>query len=181
VLRRLSVGQSDEDRAAWNRITRSLQAIAPFIKRLDPTLVDPSALDTSLVRLHWFDQRDHRFDVHDLSDGTLRALALITCLCQPVSRLPAFICIDEPELGLHPAALGLVVGLARSVLPHAQVVFATQSARLLDEFSPSEVVVVEREEHTTRLRRLDEAQLAEWLDEYRLSDLYDKNVLGGRP
>lgn len=181
VLRRLASGEHDEDRAAWRRITHALQMIAPYIKRLDPAFIDDVSSGSGLVRLYWWDQRDHRFDVDDLSDGTLRALAIITSLCQPISRLPSFICIDEPELGLHPAALGLVVGLARSVAPYCQVVLATQSARLLDEFEPEEVVVVERDAHATRLRRLDVQSLEEWLDEYRLSDLYDKNVLGGRP
>lgn len=181
VLRHLSLSEHEEDRAAWMRIVSALQAVAPFVKRLEPALVDPAAPDASLVRLYWYDARDYRFDVHDLSDGTLRALAIITSLCQPVSRLPGFICVDEPELGLHPAALGLIVSLARSILPYTKVVFATQSARLLDEFAPDEVVVVERDHDATRLRRLDEKSLVEWLDEYRLSDLYDKNVLGGRP
>jgi hypothetical protein len=51
----------------------------------------------------------------------------------------------------------------------------------LDYFEPREVVVVERLNSATAFRRLDETQLAGWLEEYSLSELYDKNVLGGRP
>ena len=86
----------------------------------------------------------HRFDVHDLSDGTLRAIALIAALCQPSATLPQFITIDEPELGLHPAALSLVASIIRSVSVRSQVLVSTQSRALLDEFEAEDVVVVER-------------------------------------
>lgn len=72
------------------------------------------------VRLDWIDDQDERFGAHQLSDGTLRLIALITALAQPTERLPRFISIDEPELGLHPAAITLLAELARSVSRHTQ-------------------------------------------------------------
>lgn len=89
--------------------------------------------------------------------------------------------IDEPELGLHPAAIGVFAALVRSVSEHSQILLATQSPALLDEFEAEEVVITERKDGATSFRRLDPAALAQWLEEYSLSELYDKNVLGGRP
>jgi predicted ATPase len=111
----------------------------------------------------------------------LRALALVTALGVPAKRRPWFMAIDEPELGLHPSALGLIAGLVKSVSSRTQVVLATHSPALLDHFDPADVVVTERRDDGSVFRRLDPTELETWLDEYTLSELYDKNVLGGRP
>lgn len=177
----LSRADNDESRAAWQRIQMLVQRVAPFVKELTPTALDSVTPDRSTVRLDWLDERDESFGVHHLSDGTLRAIALVTALAQPTSRIPRFLTIDEPELGLHPAAISMLVSLVRAVATHSQVVLATQSAALLDHFEPEEVIVVERADGASSLRRLDSAALQEWLAEYRLSELYDKNILGGRP
>ena len=71
--------------------------------------------------------------------------------------------------------------LVRSVSPRCQVLLATQSPALLDHFAPEEVVVVEQHDGETTPRRLDPVALEGWLEDYRLSELYDKNLLGGRP
>jgi predicted ATPase len=144
------------------------------------TLV-PTAVNGNAVRLDWIDDQDERFGAHQLSDGTLRAIALITALAQPVSRLPKFMSIDEPELGLHPSAIRLIAELARSISHHTQILFATQSTTFLNHFEPSEVVVVERHDGASSLKRLDEEELSSWLDEYTLSEIFDKGVIGGRP
>jgi len=168
-------GTDPGDQAAWKRVQGLLHRVAPFIRELSPR-VDPRG-----VNLDWVDDRGETFGPAHLSDGTLRALALITALAQPMARLPLVSCIDEPELGLHPAALELLCGLIASVAVQRQIIIATQSPAVLDHFEPNQVVVVERHESATQLRRLDEAELSAWLDEYSLSELYDKNVLGGRP
>jgi predicted ATPase len=180
-LRVLELGKTDNDRAAWARITGLIRQIAPFIKSLQPRLVVPHAPTASAVHLDWTDERDEIFGSHHLSDGTLRALALITALAQPAESLPAFISIDEPELGLHPAAIAVLASLMRSVSSRCQLLLATQSPALLDFFEPEEVVVVEREDCATTLRRLDPKALEKWREDYALSQLYNMNVLGGRP
>jgi predicted ATPase len=131
--------------------------------------------------LDWIDERDHRFGVHQLSDGSLRAIAWITALAQPARRVPSFPSFDEPELGLHPAAVALLCELVESVAPHAQVLLATQSPALLDYLPVESIVVTERTEGATTLRRLEEDGLRNWIGEYSVSELFDKNVLGGRP
>ena len=89
--------------------------------------------------------------------------------------------LDEPELGLHPYAITVVGGLIRSVSSRAQVIVATQSMPLLDCFEPNNVVVVEREGRQSNFHRLETKALEEWLRDYSLSELWEKNVFGGRP
>ncbi len=180
-LYRLRWSEADGTRQAWNLISGLVQRVAPYIKEIVPDLVNAQKGEASAVRLYWLDERDHRFDAHDLSDGTLRAIALITALCQPSANRPSFVTIDEPELGLHPAAVSLFVSMVRSISPQCQVLIATQSPALLDEFEPEEIVVVERAGGETQFKRLVPNELSAWLEDYSLSELYDKNILGGRP
>lgn len=174
-LLRLKDSDQDADRKAWQRINRHCRHIAPAIKELDPVAVNGS------VRLDWIDDRDERFGCHQLSDGTLRALALITVLSQPTDRLPRLISIDEPELGLHPAAIALIAELCRSISRYTQVILSTQSTELLDHFTADEVVVVERVNGETQLHRLTTASLQDWLADYSLREIFAKGVVGGRP
>jgi len=175
-LRHLEQSEADAERKAWRRINELVRRIAPAVKGLAPTLVH-----SNTVRLDWIDDHDERFGAHQMSDGTLRAIALIVALAQPTAKLPKFMSIDEPELGLHPAALHVLCELARSVSRHTQVLFATQSTAFLDHFDPGEVVVVEREGGASSLRRLDQDALTSWLEDYTLSQVFDKGVIGGRP
>lgn len=167
--------ETPADQAAWRRVDGALRQIAPFIKALSPVE------DRFGVKLEWMDERGATFGPAHLSDGTLRALALIAALAQPEKSLPMTSCIDEPELGLHPAAISVLCGLISSVAARRQVIVSTQSPAVLDHFEPGQIVVAERREAATCFRRLDEAALAGWLEDYSLSELYDKNVLGGRP
>ncbi len=116
------------------------------------------------------------FGPHQLSDGTLRLMALITVLLQP--QLPELIIIDEPELGLHPYAISVLAGLLKSVAYQTQIIVSTQSVTLVDHLEPEHIIVVDREKDQSRL---DENELLTWLDEYSLGELWEKNVLGGRP
>lgn len=183
LLHRLSRSSAPDDRAAWERIQRIMRRIAPSIAQLRPVPADPNdASDPpSRVQLDWTDDQGTEFGVGDLSDGTLRALALVTALAQPPATIPRFVTIDEPELGLHPAALALFAGLVRSVSQRCQVVLATQSPMLLNHFEAEDVVVVERDDGATVLRRLDADALAPWLEQYSLAEAFEKNLLGGCP
>lgn len=78
---------------------------------------------------------------HQISDGTLRFMALATLFLQP--RLPNVIVLDEPELGLHPSAIVVLAALAKSAATRVQVILATQSTRLVDEFKPGQIAVLE--------------------------------------
>jgi predicted ATPase len=164
-----------EDRASFERIVSHVQSVAPFIRALNPVE------DRRGVTLEWTDDRGYPFGPAHLSDGTLRAIALLTALEQPLADRPIVSCIDEPELGFHPAAIDLFGGVVRSVAVDRQVVLSTQSLKVLDQFDASSVVVAERQAGETILRRPDPSQLASWLSEFRLSEVYESNLLGGRP
>jgi predicted ATPase len=181
----LAESSHDEDRAAWRRIMGLVRQVAPFVKALTP-----ATGGNGMVQLDWVDSQDDFYGPFHLSDGTLRAIALIVGLAQPSQRLPSFVSIDEPELGLHPAALEVLSGLVRSLNGRCQVLLSTQSTELLDFFEAGEVVVVERATEGAMpgaanqgsvFRRLDTKHLADWLAEYSLSALYKRNLLGGRP
>lgn len=135
-----------------------------------------------MIALRWREAgHDEDFNCHQLSDGSLRFIALATLLLQPESNLPAIVIIDEPELGLHPYAITLLASMIHHASQYRQVIVATQSPALLDHFQPDDVIVVERPGRETEFKRLEPAALAEWLEEYTLSELWDKNVFGGRP
>jgi predicted ATPase len=122
---------------------------------------------------------DAYFDAYSLSDGTLRFICLATLLLQP--NPPALILLDEPELGLHPFAIRILAEMLQSAAERAQVLLATQSVTLLDNFEPKDIIVAENVDGKTTFHRLDSEKLDVWLQEFSIGDLWEKNVLGGRP
>ncbi|MDF5733862.1 MAG: AAA family ATPase [Rhizonema sp. PD38] len=132
------------------------------------------------MELEWFERgQDVPFKAHLLSDGTLRFMCLATVFLQPEELQPETILVDEPELGLHPYAITVLASLMRTNIK--QVIVSTQSVELLNEFDANDVIVVNRNEGKSLLRRLDYHELEAWLEDYSLGELWKKNVLGGRP
>jgi predicted ATPase len=153
--------------------------VAPFFGDF---VLEPRALQRDFIRIEWkHKESDKYFDVSSLSDGTLRFIALATLLLQPRELRPPIILIDEPELGLHPAAITMLGSLVRMASANAQVILSTQSSLFLDEFEPQDVIVTEREGMATRLNRLIPERLKDWLEDYSLGQLWEKNELGGQP
>ena len=136
--------------------------------------------DTLLLQWRERDS-DVVFGSHQASDGTLRFIALCSLLLQPEDALPDLIVLDEPELGLHPGAIAILAGLLKSASTHTGVVLATQSMTLVDYFDPEDIIVVDRVGRQSTFRRLKANRLSTWLDEYSLGELWEKNVIGGRP
>lgn len=176
-----SMKQTHEGLRYYERIVKHVQMIMPqfgdFVLRADTA-------NPGLIFLDWRENdSDYLFSPSQISDGSLRFMALASLLLQPPETLPKIIVIDEPELGLHPSALTVLAGMVRVASKHAQVVLATQSPRLLDEFVPEEIVVMNRDEkkRSTVFQSLDKDKLEEWLDDYCLSELWEKNVLEGNP
>lgn len=114
-----------------------------------------------------------------MSDGTLRFICLATLLLQPDP--PCLILIDEPELGLHPYAIKLFSALLKSASEKSQIIISTQSAALVSQFKPSEILIADREGPQTIFRRPDEETVNSWLEDYTLGELWEKNIIGGRP
>lgn len=163
----------------YDLIRRTVRRVAPFF---DDFVLEPLALNPDHIRLEWrHTTSDQHFDVSAMSDGTLRFIALATLLLQPVELRPSVILIDEPELGLHPYAIGLLASMIRQASVETQVIASTQSPILLDHFEPEDVLVADRVKGGTTLRRLEREPLDAWLEEYSLGQLWEKNELGGRP
>ena len=153
--------------------------IAPFFDDFD---LAPSAENGRDIILNWRHVESSQvFGPHQLSDGTLRAICLVTLLLQPEDELPGLIVVDEPELGLHPYALNIIASLFNKASHHAQVLVSTQSSSFLDNFTPEDIVVVGRNDKESTFRRLDAAELEAWLDEYSLGEIWEKNVIQGGP
>jgi predicted ATPase len=167
----------------YRQIVEVIQLAAPFFRDFN---LRPNPLNPDYIQLEWFQLgSDYVLLPSQLSDGTLRFICLAVALLQP--DRPSTLLFDEPELGLHPYALVLLGRLFRQATisplgwPNQQVIVSTQSPLLLNEFEPEEVIVVERAGGQSEFRRLNSEDLSEWLTEYTLGELWQKNVLGARP
>jgi len=168
----------DHHQGTYEKIRDTVRLAAPFFDdfKFRPR---PSDGETTL-QLEWTQKdSDYPFLVSQLSDGTLRFIALTTALLQP--NPPTMVLVDEPELGLHPYALTLLAALLKKAATQTQIIVSTQSASLLDNFEAEDVIVVERKEGESVFKRLSSAELEEWLKDYSLGELWQKNVFGGRP
>ena len=161
----------------YHRIVRTIRQVAPFFEDFD---LEPT--DSKDIILNWRHcESDLVFGPHQLSDGTLRAICLISLLSQPKEDLPILIVVDEPELGLHPYALNIIASLFRVASQHTQVLVSTQSSAFLDSFEPEDIVVVERNKEATTFDRPETEKLDAWLEDYSLGEIWEKNILGAGP
>ncbi len=167
------------NRNAYGRVVSTVRLCAPFF---DDFSLAPRALDPQRILLNWKQRNcDYEFGPHQLSDGTLRAMALTALLLQPESELPGLVVVDEPEIGLHPYAVSVMASLLRKASYHTQLIIATQSPLLLDECEPEDVVCVERRDQESVFSRPNPDTLQEWLTDYSLGEIWQKNVIGGGP
>jgi predicted ATPase len=133
------------------------------------------------VHLRWFERHFEKegISANLLSDGTLKLLCLIAILKTPDP--PPLICIDEPELGLHPDWIELVAELLQDAAERTQVIVATHSPHIVAKLDPDQVIVTEKENGETRLERLSAKDLEKWLRDFNLADLWLAGEIGGRP
>lgn len=108
-------------------------------------------------------------------------MALVALLAQPESELPGLIVLDEAEIGMHPYALEILSALVKRASLHAQIILATQSVTLVNQFKPEDVVTVTRETAQSHYERHTSSSLEAWLDEYSIGDIWEKNLIGGTP
>ncbi|MCB1034083.1 MAG: AAA family ATPase [Acidobacteria bacterium] len=163
--------------SAFRTITETIQMVAPFF---DGFRLQPDRLNGEKIRLEWKEKgSDLYFAASSLSDGTLRFMALVTLLLQPDP--PPTILIDEPELGLHPAAVTLLAAILESVATRTQIIVSTQSVTLVDQFAPEAILVVDRRGGASEFRHLTSEELEAWLEDFSLGELWHKNVFGGGP
>jgi predicted ATPase len=168
-----SLRESDRDR--FDAVCDTLAIAFPGFERLDFPPVGAGVL-----AMAWRDRRFSRpLYMYQLSEGTLRFLWLVALLHSP--SLPSITLIDEPEVSLHPELLRLLAGLMREASERTQLVVATHSDRLVRFLKPEEVLVLDAtEDGLSELRWADSMDLADWLTEYSLDELWQMGTLGGR-
>ncbi|MCM1257742.1 MAG: AAA family ATPase [Roseburia sp.] len=166
----------------YNRIVEHVRYVMPTFHDF---YLEPQILNPQWIKLQWLEKgnSEYVFGPEHFSDGTLRFIALATLFLQPPELLPQVIFVDEPELGLHPQAVDVLASMVQKAVKHTQVIMATQSPRLLDNFDSSNIIVAEKDEETccTSLKRLDENEIEIWLEDYSLSQIWEKNIIGGQP
>ena len=161
-----------ENKIVYNLIIKTIQSIAPYF--LDFFLIPES---NGNIKLRWQSKYTSTiYGVNDLSDGTIRFIALTVLFLQP--NLPETIIIDEPELGLHPTAIAKLSGLIKSVASKdCQVIIATQSTDLISHFEPGDIITVDQINGQSVFERLSSETLELWLEDYTIDDLWKRNII----
>lgn len=156
----------------YNRIIKIIQSIAPYFSDF---FFRPNT--EGYLRLQWQDKYSSNvYGATDLSDGTIRFIALTTLFLQP--NLPQTLVIDEPELGLHPFAISKLAGMIKSIAAKGtQVIVATQSTDLLSYFEPDDIIAVDQHDGASVFNRLKQDELEVWLEDYSLGDLWKRNII----
>ena len=161
------------------RIELTIRSVMPYFGNFS---LAPSLLDESQINLQWSDIENNEkyFDANDLSDGSIRFIALATLLLQPT--LPKVIIIDEPELGLHPTAIVKLAGMIKSVASRGcQIIVSTQSVNLINNFDAEDIITVDRKDNQSTFTRLNNDTLQHWLNDYSLGELWTKSIINGQP
>lgn len=161
------------------RIELIIRSVMPYFGNFS---LAPSLLDESQINLQWSDIENNEkyFDANDLSDGSIRFIALATLLLQPT--LPKVIIIDEPELGLHPTAIVKLAGMIKSVASRGcQIIVSTQSVNLINNFDAEDIITVDRKDKQSTFNRLNNDTLQHWLNDYSLGELWTKSIINGQP
>lgn len=159
----------------YDRIIQHIRQVAPFFGEF---VLKPDSHDQ--VRLLWKEQgSDAVYFPSQFSDGTIRFICLATLLLQP--NPPATLILDEPELGLHPHAIMVLAGMLRLAEEKCQIIVSTQSSALVDYLNIEELLVVDRVDGASVIKRPSAEEYAVWLQDYSLSEIWNKNLMGGRP
>ncbi|QMV16754.1 AAA family ATPase [Vibrio spartinae] len=164
--------------SAYKDIVNAIKLVTPFF---DEFLIEPFKRgEKEVVNLTWLQKgSDYPMQPYHLSDGSIRFICLATALLQP--NPPATMIIDEPELGLHPAAISILAELIKAASERTQVVVATQSPELINYFSIEDIIVANRQGGASTFNRLQVEDYQEWLEDYSVGELWNKNVIAGGP
>ena len=166
------------DEKAFKLIEGVVRSVAPYFDRFD---LKPDRNNPSLISLEWKEiGADTYMNGLSLSDGTLRFIALAALLLQ--TNLPTVIIIDEPELGLHPVAIETFAAMVKRASLSSQIIVSTQSSNLVNCFEPEDIIAVDRADGQTTFHRLNPEEMRVWMDnyDYSISDLWEKNIIGGQ-
>lgn len=164
------------------RITEDEQGNAKFTEFLSELYEDIEKVEVKEAEDYYFlyvHENGRKIPTSRISDGTLRYLALLAILCDP--QPPKLICLEEPEMGLHPDLIQTIAKAIRYASERTQIIATTHSVSLVDDFTdtPESIVICEKIDGSTELRRLDPEEMAPWLEKYRLGDLWVSGDIGG--
>jgi predicted ATPase len=164
---------------AYRRIVSIVRLAIPYFEDF---VLEPMRRNEQTIKLEWKQRNSEAyFDADSMSDGSLRFVGLATLLNQPGWAMPSLIIIDEPELGLHPLAIRLLAEMLDAASKHTQILVATQSVTLLDNFPVEQIIVADHDGRGSQFRRLRPEDYATWLENFSVGELWEKNVFGGRP
>lgn len=168
----------NQHHSEYKEILNAIRMVTPFF---DDFILEPrQSGEKEEVNISWTQKgSDYPMQPYHLSDGSIRFICLATALLQP--NPPSAIIIDEPELGLHPAAIVILAELIQQAAQRTQVIVATQSPALIDQFGIDDIIVVNRKEGASVFERLNEKDFSEWLESYSVGELWTKNVIAGGP
>jgi predicted ATPase len=155
-----------------NMVIENLRALYDGIEDFD-TIIEGGTVQVFLQ------EKNHIIPATRLSDGTLRYLCLLAILCHP--NPPPLVCIEEPELGLHPDVLPSLAKLLVEASEKTQLIVTTHSDILVDSMTdtPENIVVCEKADGASTLHRLDAKTMKPWLEKYRLGELWTRGEIGG--
>lgn len=166
VLLRLKREFPDAYSEVTERVRESVPAFRDFV--LEP--------EQGQLLLNWTDNyRGQLFGPHQLSDGSIRIIALHTLLALPPQLSPSVAIIDEPELGLFPRAIETLVDAIRSASNHCQIVLATQSNRLVRYLNPTSLICCSWRDGQSTVERVNPIEQFEFMDNYTLGDYIERN------
>ncbi len=164
----------------YRDIVATIQSAAPFFH--DFYLEPRGVKGNEKLLLKWLHrEHDEPFSANQLSDGTARFICLATLFLQPPELRPHTIVLDEPELGLHPAALEILADVIHTTAKETQVICSTQSVVFANFFAPESFIVVDAEKGVSIFKQPDSEALQHWLEDYGMGDIWRKNLIGGRP
>jgi predicted ATPase len=169
----------EEGKTEYREILEACQTVVPYLKEfLLKEQVYDEAVGIKKVNLSWRTKNsDFPMQPYHLSDGSIRFICLATALLQP--NLPSTLIIDEPELGLHPEAIRVLGELINAAAKRTQVIVATQSPLLIDQFGIDDIIVVNRKDDRSVFERLNKNDFDKWLEDYSVGELWTKNVIQG--
>lgn len=179
-LHALKYSENEAYRNAYQNIIDAIRTIAPFFH--DFYLEPVGDEGNKVILLRWIHTNsDNPFSANNLSDGTARFICMATLFLQPEELRPATIILDEPELGLHPAALVVLGDIIKSTSTHSQIICSTQSVTFANIFNPDDFIIVDAKNGVSKFSRPDTLMFEAWLDEYGMGDIWEKNLIGGQP
>ena len=170
----------EEYRPYYDRIVAVVRSVVP---QFGDFILDE--INTGSVWLTWQDRSNpsYVYGPQQLSDGSIRFIALAAALLSPPRLMPGLVLLDEPELGLHPHAIDKLVGMIKIASANSQVIVATQAPRLVDGFDAEQVRLLDVDRITgeTIVSSPRADSLAAWIGKYSTSELWERNILNIRP